>query len=117
MDLSEIQKAQARFTEKMGWTRFNPTQVFAHLIEELGEIVRHFLYEEKYKVKGAGHSGAEGDLGQEFAQALNLLIQLANHAGVDLEEEWKKEQEELLRRFDPEQWQGFVRDEQDEGRD
>ena len=104
MELSEIQRVQQQVIEEMKWERFNATQVFSHLIEELGEIVRYFLYEEEYKVKGAGHIGVDGDIEQEFAQAFNLLLQLANFAGVDLEKAWLKEREEFQKRFNPEQW-------------
>ncbi len=104
MDLQEIQKIQEEFVRSRKWDRFKATQVFSHLIEELGEVVKHFLYEEGYKIKGAGHDGATTEISQEFAQAFNLFLQLAIIAGVNLEEAWKKEHQRMEKRFSEQTW-------------
>ena len=93
MELREIQKLQKNFIYKRKWERFNATQVFSHLIEELGELIQHFLYQEQYKVEGVGHKRMNTNLSQEFAQAFNLFLQLAIAGDVDLEEAWKQEYE------------------------
>ena len=110
MDLSKIQEIQKQFILERKWERFNATQVFSHMIEELGEIVSYFLYEEKYKVKGAGHDGPEENMAMEFAQAFNLFLQLAIHAGVDLENAWLEELDRNKNRFDPEIWKKLAND-------
>jgi len=111
MDLKEIQAHQNEFILARKWTRFSATQIFSHLIEELGEIVSYFLYEEKYKVKGAGHRGTEDKLDQEFAQAFNLFLQLAIHANVDLEKAWLKERNLMTKRFNIDLWEKLADDE------
>ena len=104
MDLSDIQEKQKQFILARKWERFPSSQVFVHLIEELGEIASHFLYDERYKVKGAGHMGKEGDIGQEFAQAFNLFLQLTIKEGVDLEKAWIDENKRNEKRFSRDKW-------------
>ncbi len=109
MDLHTIQKKQEEFIRERKWENFNATQVFSHLIEELGEVVRHFLYEEKYKIKGAGHQGVDRDnLSTEIAQSFSLFLQLCIHANVDLEEAWKSEFQKMVTRFNPELWRSLI---------
>jgi NTP pyrophosphatase (non-canonical NTP hydrolase) len=99
MDLGEIQQKQRELILERKWERFNATQVFSHLIEELGEIVSHFLYKEEYKVKGIGHQGNNTDLEEEFGQSFNLFLQLAYLAKVDLSKAWIREHERMKTRF------------------
>ncbi|RMG28067.1 MAG: hypothetical protein D6732_19330 [Methanobacteriota archaeon] len=109
MDLREIQKKQKEFILSRRWDRFSATQVFSHLIEELGEVVKFFLYEEGYKVKGAGHEGINREnMGSEFAQAFNLFLQLAIAANIDLEEVWKKEMKKMEQRFSEQVWKDLA---------
>lgn len=104
MELSEIQQQQKEFIISRKWERFHATQVFSHLIEELGEVVKFFLYKEDYKIKGAGHAGYKENVSREFAQAFNLFLQLAIAADVNLEDAWLKEYDTNLKRFDAELW-------------
>ena len=46
MDLKQIQKLKFDFEKARGWDKFPASQVFTHLIEELGEISRHITVEE-----------------------------------------------------------------------
>ncbi len=109
MDLRDIQKKQKEFIISRRWDRFSATQVFSHLIEELGEVVKFFLYEEGYKVKGAGHQGMDkNSVDSEFAQAFNLFLQLAIKAEVDLEAAWKKEIERMEKRFPEKIWKDLA---------
>ena len=107
MDLTEIQRLQKEFILSRKWERFAPSLVFAHMVEELGEIASHFLYDAGYKVAGAGHkdNSAKEKLATEFAQTFNLFLQLAIHAEVDLESAWLKEHEKNKKRFDKETWE------------
>ena len=107
MQLKELQQLQGRFDEERSWDRFPPSQVLTHLIEELGEIGRHILFEEGYKVKGLGHE-EKGDVGREFAQVLSLFLHLANHFNIDLEGEYLKELSVMEKRFNPEGWKTHV---------
>ncbi|OLS28643.1 MAG: hypothetical protein HeimC2_05300 [Candidatus Heimdallarchaeota archaeon LC_2] len=108
MDLKQIQEIQVKTILDRKWDRFNATQVFSHLIEELGEIVSHFLYEEKYKVTGIGHKENKTNLNEEFGQAFNLFLQLAYLANVDLESAWREENEKMDTRFPKEEWQNLA---------
>ncbi len=104
MELSHIQEEFTQFIKRRGWDRFPATQVFTHLIEEIGEIGKHLLYEEGYKIKGLGHEGAGTSISQEFAQAFNLLLQLAIIHNVDLESAWKEEFSTMEQRFPEDEW-------------
>ncbi len=108
MDLSNIQSLQKKFIEDRKWERFPPTQVFVHLIEELGEVGSHLLYESQYKVKGAGHAGEKDSVDRELAQVFNLFLQLCIYLGVDLETAWSAEYKRNLERFDPKVWQDLA---------
>ena len=100
MDLGEIQRITAEFEKERGWDKFSPSLVFAHLIEELGEISRHITVEEGYKVIGLGHDApSRAELAREFAQVLALFIQLANFFEVDLEKSIISELEIMKNRF------------------
>ena len=111
MDLSKIQEKQKRFILARKWERFPSSQIFSHLVEELGEIASHFLYDERYKVKGAGHHGNESKIDQEFAQAFNLFLQLAIKEGVDLEKAWIEENKRNEDRFSKEKWSKLAEEE------
>ncbi|NWF96711.1 MAG: hypothetical protein HXY34_11275 [Candidatus Thorarchaeota archaeon] len=105
MDLREVQHRLDAFDRERGWDRFPASQVFAHLIEELGEISRHITVEEGYKVVGLGHRGVDrNELCHEFAQVFSLFTQLANHFSVDLESCVSAELEIMRERFPAEEW-------------
>jgi NTP pyrophosphatase (non-canonical NTP hydrolase) len=111
MDLSEIQRTTAEFEKERGWDKFNPSLVFTHLIEELGEISRHITVEEGYKVIGLGHDAPfRDDLSREFAQVLALLLQLANCFEVDLEKSILSELEIMKHRFPADKWSEHMKD-------
>lgn len=110
MDLRDIQSALAKFEQERGWDQFPASQVFAHLVEELGEIARHITVEEGYKVIGLGHGAPkEADLPREFAQVFSLFIQLANHFDIDLEKSVLAELDLMKERFPSEAWSRHMR--------
>lgn len=106
VNLSEIQRMQKDFILDRKWERFEPSLVFAHLIEELGEIASHFLYQAEYKVEGVGHKKSDDKekLAEEFAQAFNLFLQLAITEDIDLETAWLAEHEKNKTRFSAKEW-------------
>ena len=77
------------------------SNVFVHLIEELGEVGRHINFEEGYKKVDFGNSPniTRKELEREFAQVFKLFIQLANHYKVDLGKAFSKEMEIMKKRF------------------
>ncbi|MHA2169032.1 MAG: hypothetical protein ACXAB7_03875 [Candidatus Kariarchaeaceae archaeon] len=103
-DLRIIQQVQEKFIRERKWDRFASSQVFTHLIEELGEIASYLLYKEEYKVAGAGHKINEKDLQIEFGQAFSLFMQLAILADVDLETAWEDEMKQMEDRFSTVIW-------------
>jgi len=110
LELSEIQKKQREFILERRWNTFPASQVFTHLLEELGEIASYMLYEEGYKKEGLGHKRADSEnLQREFAQVFNLFLQLAIHFGIDLEQVWKDELERMKARFDVKSWQEYLK--------
>lgn len=116
MDLSEIQNKTEEFIISRKWNRFDSTLVFAHLIEELGEIASYLLYKNGYKVEGAGHKKNidKKELSAEFAQAFNLFLQLAIQSDVDIEDAWMKEHEKNKNRFEVQQWEDLAKKAQSE---
>lgn len=112
MELIEIQKKQREFILERRWDRFRPSQIFAHLIEELGEIASHLLFNEGYKKEDLGHERAEREnLKREFAQAFNLFLQLVIHFEIDLEQAWLEEIARMEIRFNAKCWQKYLEQE------
>ena len=112
LELSEIQKMQREFILERRWDRFRPSQIFAHLIEELGEIASYLLFEEGYKKEGLGHKRTERTyLQREFAQVFNLFLQLAIHFDIDLESSWIEEMARMETRFNAKSWREYLEQE------
>ena len=111
MHLKEIQEKLDAFDKARGWDKFPASLVFAHLIEELGEISRHITIDEGYKVIGLGHEAPNKDeLHREFAQVFNLFTQIANHYNIDLESSILSELEIMEERFPAEKWTRHMND-------
>jgi NTP pyrophosphatase (non-canonical NTP hydrolase) len=111
MHLKEIQEKLGIFEKARGWDKFPASLVFAHLIEELGEISRHITVEEGYKVVGLGHQAPDAsELHREFAQVFNLFTQLANHYQIDLETSVLSELEIMEARFSTKEWSEYMKD-------
>ena len=105
MHLKEIQQKLDDFDKARGWDKFPASLVFAHLIEELGEISRHITVDEGYKVIGLGHEAPNKDeLSREFAQVFNLFAQIANHYNIDLESSILSELKLMEKRFPADEW-------------
>jgi len=111
MHLKEIQEKLDAFDRARGWEKFPASLVFAHLIEELGEVSRHITVDEGYKVIGLGHEAPDkNELHREFAQVFNLFAQLANHYNIDLETSILSELEIMEERFPAEKWTQHMND-------
>ncbi len=109
MHLSKIQIEKRLFDEERKWDAFPASQVFVHLVEEIGEIGRNILYAEGYKKGGLGHALAPSDVHREYAQSLSLLVQLANMQGIDLEAAYVEEMRIMKRRFPATVWRKYVK--------
>ncbi|MFC0596521.1 nucleotide pyrophosphohydrolase [Thermus composti] len=66
---------------------FPPLLMLARLAEELGEVARVLAHRHGKKPKPGE---VEGDLAEELADLLFVLISLANREGIDLEEAFRK---------------------------
>jgi NTP pyrophosphatase (non-canonical NTP hydrolase) len=111
MHLKEIQQKIDEFDKNRGWDKFPASLVFAHLIEELGEISRHITVDEGYKVIGLGHESPNKDeLSREFAQVFNLFTQIANHYNIDLESSILSELKIMDARFPADAWTRHMND-------
>ncbi len=109
MHLNQIQKLKSEFEKDRGWDKFPASQVFTHLIEELGEISRYITVEEGYKAIGLGHDAPKDtELRREFAQSFSLFIQLANHFNIDLESALLDEVKIMSERFPAEEWSRYM---------
>ena len=91
LEISSLQNILKKFNKDRKWDSFNPSLVFTHLIEEIGEIGNHILFSEGYKKEGLGHLNTSKEISREFAQVFFLLIQLANRYSIDLESSVKEE--------------------------
>jgi NTP pyrophosphatase (non-canonical NTP hydrolase) len=109
MNLSKLQLQKKKFDEERSWDAFPASQVFVHLVEEIGEIGRGILYSEGYKKGGLGHSEAPSEVQREYAQSFSLLLQLANMQGIDLEEAYRNEMRVMRRRFPSKAWRDYVK--------
>lgn len=84
MHISEAQEKVDSWIREYGVRYFNELTNMAILTEEVGELARCMsrrFGEQSYK-EGEEH----GDLGDEIADVLFVLICIANQTGVDLEE-------------------------------
>ncbi|TBH15242.1 nucleotide pyrophosphohydrolase [Thermus thermamylovorans] len=79
---------------------FPPLLMLARLTEELGEVARALAHRHGKRPKPGE---AEGDLAEELADLLFVLISLANREGIDLEEAFLKAMAKYRTR-DGERW-------------
>ena len=99
MDLLKLQKKKQEFDNERDWHKSRSSNVFTHLIEELGEIGRYINFEEKYKGEGNTPNLNKKELTREFAQVFSLFLQLANHYRINLEKAFLEELDRMGRRF------------------
>jgi len=99
MDLAKIQKIKSDFDKERNWHKSRSSNVFTHLIEELGEVGRYINFEEDYKGEGNSPNLSKKELKREFAQVFSLFLQLANHYKIDLEKSLFEELKLMQERF------------------
>lgn len=87
MELKELQREVDEWITTVGVRYFGELTNMAVLTEEVGELAR--LMARKYGEQSA-KPGDEGDIGDELADILWVLVCLANQTGVDLEEAVRK---------------------------
>lgn len=88
MTIREAQEKTDRWINTTGVRYFNELTNMAILTEEVGEVAR--LIARKYGEQSFKPSDEKGELADEFADVLFVLICLANQTGVDLTEAFEK---------------------------
>lgn len=88
LTIKEAQEEVDQWIQTLGVRYFSELTNLAQLIEEVGELARIIsrTYGEQSYKKGA----EPGDLGDEMADVLFVLICLANQTGINLEEALRK---------------------------
>lgn len=84
MTIREAQQAVDRWIENTGVRYFNELTNMAILTEEVGEVAR--LIARRYGEQSFKESDSDGDLADELADVLFVVICLANQTGTDLTE-------------------------------
>lgn len=88
MTIYEAQKSVDSWIKSIGVRYFSELTNMAILTEEVGELAR--LMARKYGDQSFKNTEPEGDLGDEMADVLWVLICLANQTGVDLTEAFRE---------------------------
>lgn len=96
MTLKEAQEKVDNWITTTGVRYFSELTNTAILAEEVGEVSR--IMARKYGDQSFKEGESAGDLGDEFADVLWVLICLANQTGVDLTEAFEKNLEKKTRR-------------------
>ncbi|MFZ6051021.1 nucleotide pyrophosphohydrolase [Halocola ammonii] len=95
MTISEAQKAVDDWINEYGVRYFSELTNMAQLTEEVGEVAR--IISRKYGDQSS-KKGDEGELADELADVLWVVICLANQTGVDLTEALQKNLEKKTKR-------------------
>lgn len=82
INLREAQERVDQWIREVGVRYFNELTNLAQLVEEVGELSR--ILSRTYGEQSFKASDHKGDLGDEMADVLFVLICLANQTGVDL---------------------------------
>lgn len=88
MEINALQKQVDDWIKKYGVRYFDEMTNLAVLMEEVGELSR--IFSRKFGEQSYKKGKQEGDLGDEMADVLFVLVCLANQTGVDLEEAMRK---------------------------
>ncbi len=88
MTLEEAQKKVDEWIRKYGVRYFDELTNMVLLTEEVGEVAR--VVARTYGEQSSKEQEHNGDLGEELADVLFVLICLANQTGVDLTDAFQK---------------------------
>jgi NTP pyrophosphatase (non-canonical NTP hydrolase) len=80
---------------------FPPLAMLARLSEEVGELARALMHEHGGKTPKPGE--ARGEVAEEIADAIFVLVCLANSLGIDLDEAFARMMQKYRER-DGERW-------------
>jgi NTP pyrophosphatase (non-canonical NTP hydrolase) len=88
MTIQEAQQKLDEWIKTTGVRYFSELTNMAILTEEVGEVAR--LISRKYGEQSFKESDKEGELGDELADVLWVILCLANQTGIDLTEALQK---------------------------
>jgi NTP pyrophosphatase (non-canonical NTP hydrolase) len=88
MTIKESQEIVDQWIKTVGVRYFSELTNTAILMEEVGEVAR--IISREYGEQSWKKNAEKGDLGDEMADVLFVLICLANQTGIDLESALKK---------------------------
>ena len=88
MSLKESQQEVDNWIKEHGVRYFNELTNMAQLTEEVGEVAR--IIARRYGEQSEKESDKGKNLGEELADVLFVVLCLANHTGVDLQDAFDK---------------------------
>jgi NTP pyrophosphatase (non-canonical NTP hydrolase) len=98
MPLKEVQKDVEDWVSQYKIGYFEPHQILARLIEEVGELAREINH--LYGPKKKKSSEETKEMSDEMADIIFTLCCLANSKGIDLGESWQRMMQKLRTRDD-----------------
>jgi NTP pyrophosphatase (non-canonical NTP hydrolase) len=101
MSFQPIQRDVDQWISQFEEGYFPPLPMLARLTEEVGELARVLAHQ--YGGKKPKPGEAPGDIGDEIADTMFVLICLANSLGIDLDEKFSAMMEKYRTR-DAERW-------------
>ncbi len=96
LSIRDAQQQVDQWIQSVGVRYFDPLTNLAQLVEEVGEVARILS-------RSAGEQSAKpdevpGDLADELADVLFVIVCLANQSGIDLTAAWQRNLEKKTRR-------------------
>lgn len=101
MSFAPVQKEVDDWISQFEEGYFAPLPMLARLTEEVGELARVLMH--RYGGKKPKPGEPEGNAGEEIADAIFVLVCMANSLGVDLDREFAAMMEKYRSR-DAERW-------------
>jgi NTP pyrophosphatase (non-canonical NTP hydrolase) len=101
MALQSIQREVDEWISQFEEGYFAPLPMLARLTEEVGELARAVMHHHGGKKPKPGED--PGDIGEEIADALFVLVCLANSLDIDLDEQFSAMMDKYRSR-DAERW-------------
>jgi NTP pyrophosphatase (non-canonical NTP hydrolase) len=101
MSLAPLQREVDDWISQFKEGYFEPLPMLARLTEEVGELARAVMH--RYGGKKPKSGEPPGDIGEEIADAMFVLICMANSQGIDLDQAF----EAMMRKYrerDSERW-------------
>ncbi len=94
--LKEVQNDVDKWVSQLKIGYWQPHEILARLIEEVGELGREVNHE--WGPKKKKETEKDNELGDEMADIIFTLCCLANSQGMDLDKHWKKMMKKLYGR-------------------